>query len=122
MPGKRDQARLGWVYRADSQVSRAKRMSEMGKQKVLRKAVDYLLEREWSMGNGQCPECCGVPPSWHGHPLHLTANTIGHEYGCKIAAALMECGEKPLMKGEFTGPDYEVYWTSKGFLATKICS
>lgn len=64
-------------------------------------ALSYLLKREWSMGNGQCPDCCGVPASWHGHILHLTTRTIGHRNGCALAAAIKDAGGKPLFMGQF---------------------
>jgi len=72
------------------------------------------------MGNGQCPECCGVPESWHGTVNHLTADTIGHKKNCLLAASLREKGITPTMKGSFTGPDYETYWNDNGFLHTRI--
>lgn len=81
--------------------------------------ASYLRSKEWSMGNGQCPECFGVPASWHGHPLFLTADTIGHEAGCTLAAALRDAGETPLMIGGLSiDIEYEVCWPS-GFLATQ---
>ena len=27
--------------------------------------LEYLLDKEWSMGNGQCPVCCGCKPGFH---------------------------------------------------------
>lgn len=72
-------------------------------------AASYLRGTEWSMGNGQCPECHGVPASWHGHPRFLTANTIGHKADCPLAAALRDVGETPLMLGDFKSDiEYEV--------------
>ena len=62
------------------------------------------------MGKKQCPECCGVDNSWHGHPLHLTTKKIGHEPGCALAASLKELGEQPLMMGDFESDiEYECY-------------
>jgi len=66
-------------------------------------AVKYLKDKEWSMGNGQCPECCGVPESWYGHPCHLKAETIGHKADCPLAASLRDLGDTPLMIGDFEG-------------------
>jgi hypothetical protein len=83
----------------------------------LQHVLKYLKDKEWSMGNGQCPECCGVPESWHGHPGNLTPETIGHNPDCVMAQMLRDLGETPLMKGDFSGPDYETYWTDDGFLA-----
>lgn len=83
-------------------------------------AATYLRKREWSMGNGQCPDCHGVPASWHGHPCHMTAESIGHEKKCDLAAALVALGEKPLMKGEFTSDvEYEHYISEIGIYGTR---
>jgi len=65
--------------------------------------LEYLKDKEWSMGNGQCPDCCGAPPMWLGHPCHLTTNTIGHKQDCPLAAALLAAGGSPLMIGEYKG-------------------
>lgn len=82
----------------------------------MQEAAKYLKRREWSMGNGQCPECCGVPASWHGkHPLHMDAASIGHEANCQLAAALRNAGEAPLMKGMFiSNVEYEQYISDDG--------
>ena len=86
----------------------------------MQEATKYLRKREWSMGNGQCPDCEGVPASWHGHPLHIKTGSIGHKPGCKLAAALRELGEKPLMKGEFTSDvEYEHYISEQGIYGTR---
>lgn len=83
-------------------------------------AVEYLRKREWSMGNGQCPDCCGVPQDWHGHPCHLTAETIGHAPNCPLADALRHAGETPLMKGDYKSDVvYENFWDEKGFADTR---
>lgn len=79
-----------------------------------------LLDKEWSLGNGQCPECHGVPEDWLGHPLHLTADTIGHEKDCLMAATLVGLGKHPLMKGNFSGPEHETHVTPDGFLTTRV--
>ena len=84
------------------------------------KATSYLKTQEWSMGNGQCPDCCGVPESWHGHPCHMTTKTIGHEAGCSLAEALRAVGERPLMKGEFKiDAQFEHYISDEGFYGTR---
>ena len=83
-------------------------------------ALKYLQDKEWSMGNGQCPECCGTPASWHGHLLYKTADTIGHEKDCTLAAAIKEVGGKPLMMGDYKSEVvYESYWNDNGFLAMR---
>lgn len=63
-------------------------------------ALEYLLKKEWSMGNGQCPECGGVPESWFPHPLHATPDTLGHERNCPLAAGITDIGGTPLYLGE----------------------
>jgi len=83
--------------------------------------LEYLQKREWSMGNGQCPECYGVPESWHGHPCYMDAKTIGHEKGCKLAESLRDLGETPLMKGDFkTEKEYEHFISDNGFFGTRL--
>ena len=83
-------------------------------------ALQYLKSLEWSMGNGQCPDCCGVPASWHGHPLHMTTENIGHGATCALAASLMALGEKPLMQGEFNSDaEFEHFISAGGFYGTR---
>ena len=65
-------------------------------------AVEYLRAREWSMGNGQCPDCCGAPLEWIGHPCHVGEHglsTLGHAAGCGLADSLEELGEKVFRQG-----------------------
>ena len=52
-------------------------------------ALKYLQEGEWTMGNGQCGECCGNKPRarWH-------TDTVGHRQGCKKAKAIEALGGK----------------------------
>ena len=84
-------------------------------------ALQYLKSREWSMGNGQCPDCCGVPASWHGHPLYMTAEKIGHQAECNLAVALLQLGETPLMKGAFkSNAKFEHYISETGFYGTRL--
>lgn len=64
-------------------------------------ALSYLQRKEWSMGNGQCPDCYGVSTEWLGHPLYMTADSIGHKQGCPMAAAIAELGVAPVMIGSF---------------------
>jgi hypothetical protein len=88
--------------------------------KELKSSIEFLKKREWSMGNGQCPECCGVPESWHGNPCYLTTENIGHELNCKLAESLKELGETPLIKGDFVSEiEYESYITDNGFFSTR---
>ena len=91
------------------------------KSKTTGSAVKYLLSKEWSMGNGQCPECFGVPASWHGHSLYLTGADIGHERNCSLAKSLAELGKTPLMKGDYKNKIvYENYITDSGFHSTRL--
>lgn len=64
--------------------------------------LKYLLDAEWSVGNGQCPGCMGVSPvflSWK------KPADIGHRLDCGHAAAIVALGGKPLMLGECPPPD-----------------
>jgi len=82
--------------------------------------INYLQNKEWSMGNGQCPECCGVSPGWLGHPLHLTPETVGHKKNCPLAAALEESGVVVVREGQYKSPlVYEMYITENGLLSTR---
>lgn len=60
--------------------------------------LQYLLGREWSMGcgsktnTGQCDDCCGVHPSWVGHPLHPSESDCGHAAWCPLADAIESAG------------------------------
>lgn len=82
--------------------------------------IDYLRKREFSMGNGQCPDCESVPESWHGHPLHMSASSIGHDADCPLAKSLYELGETPLIKGQFTSlVEFERYISESGFYGTR---
>lgn len=60
-----------------------------------------LLKEEWSLGNGQCPICYGVPSSWHGHPLYKLAKDIGHAKKCSLAGLIEDAGGFALRKGDF---------------------
>ena len=64
--------------------------------KVQSKALAMLQQGEWSMGNGQCPDCHGCQPSewWCDHI------PWGHKPDCARAAAMQELGGKPLMISE----------------------
>ena len=59
------------------------------------KTIQWLRKDEWTMGNGQCPDCCGCKPGgWVGHPCVPTSDYEGHEKGCPRAESLEELGEK----------------------------
>lgn len=83
-------------------------------------AIKYLADKEWSMGNGQCPECYGVPASWHGHPCYMTTDTIGHKTDCSLAASLESLGQAPLMLGSYqSNAEFEHFITDGGFSSTR---
>jgi hypothetical protein len=66
--------------------------------------VTRLREKEWSMGNGQCPECCGLSPKWYkGGFLNDVKNPskIGHEKFCLLARMMKDYGIRPVMLGNF---------------------
>lgn len=52
---------------------------------------------EWSMGNGQCPICFGVGPSFYPGVCYLTPVNIGHELDCPAP-------NKTIMKGSYGPP------------------
>lgn len=84
-------------------------------------AAQYLRKLEWSIGNGQCPECLGVPEDWLGNPNHLKASSIGHKPECKLAAALVAVDEVPLMRGQFrSSVEYEHCITDSGGFSTRL--
>ena len=84
-------------------------------------ALDFLRKDEWSMGNGQCPDCHGVPEKWFGHPLFLTADLIGHHPDRKMALAIQELGGEALIIGDFKSDvECETCTTNEGFLSTRI--
>lgn len=72
-------------------------------------AVRYLREREWTMGNGQCHDCCGLAPG-----RNWWTPTIGHTRNCKLARALDSLGE--LIDWEQPNPDARniPIWDPKG--------
>lgn len=64
-------------------------------------AYEFLRKDEWTMGNGQCPDCFGkAPGKWYrapggfrpAHPLAPTPGHEGHAPGCPRAAAIVELG------------------------------
>lgn len=52
-------------------------------------ALRYLRSSEWTMGNGQCPDCCGSKPraGWW-------TDTVGHKHHCARAKAIEALGAK----------------------------
>jgi hypothetical protein len=93
---------------------------EVSSPTTMNKAIKYFRDKEWTMGNGQCHDCCGVHEGWHGHLLHFDPKGIGHKPDCKLALALIELGEKPLMMGDFhSDKEFEQYISEEGFLGVR---
>jgi hypothetical protein len=79
-----------------------------------------LKDKEWSMGNGQCPECYGVPEDWIGHPLYLNSKNIGHKADCILAKSMQDVGLKPLYIGKSKiKKEYETYIDDMGIYSTR---
>ena len=86
----------------------------------MQKALKFLRDKEWSMGNGQCPTCYGVPESWFGHPLHMKPETIGHKDGCERAEAIKELGGEVVMQGDFKSDvEWESFISDSGMYGTR---
>ena len=84
---------------------------------MMEPAIGYLRGKEWSMGNGQCPDCHGVPESSHGSLCHPTSDTIGHKADCALALALCGLGEEVVFLGGYKSDVvYESYWDECGLL------
>ena len=77
------------------------------------KAIEYLRSREWSMGNGQCPDCGGISLAWYDReveqcrklvelfsgkpmPLLLVRGPAGHKDNCCLASSLVSLGQEIL--------------------------
>ena len=52
-------------------------------------------KKEWSSGNGQCPDCLGNKP----HSGWWTA-TVGHKKKCSLAKLMRKAGLEPIMEHE----------------------
>lgn len=79
------------------------------------KAIDYLRSKEWSMGNGQCPECHGTHEGWFPHPCYMTPDTIGHKTDCPLANAIKDGGGRVLFIGDFkSDKKYRTGWSECG--------
>jgi len=84
-----------------------------------KEAFNYLIDKEWD-DNKQCTECLGVSESWHGHPLYMDEDTIGHKPGCQLAAALKSIGNNPLMIGSYVSDiHYESFINEQGMFGTR---
>lgn len=51
--------------------------------------LKFLREKEWTMGNGQCHECCGKAPR-----QRWWTETVGHRKDCKLAKSIESLGGK----------------------------
>ena len=72
------------------------------------KAVEILKDKEWSMGNGQCPECYGLHKGWvEGDNIYLFKN-VGHRENCGRANAIRELGGDVYFVGELDSETGEV--------------
>lgn len=63
--------------------------------------LSNLQRHEWTMGNGQCRECCGVPPKWYGYSCYMEKERIGHSLNCSVGFNIRELGGITWFKGEF---------------------
>lgn len=59
----------------------------------MKNTIKYLRKREYKMGNGQCPDCCGQKPN-----IGWWTNHIGHELNCPLAKSLTVLGEMAVYK------------------------
>jgi hypothetical protein len=58
---------------------------------MIKSVTSYLKAKEWSLGNGQCPECYGSKPRHKWWTI-----TVGHKADCVLAKALEEIKIKPI--------------------------
>jgi len=68
----------------------------MNKKRLLKK----IKEKEWSMGNGQCPECGAVHEGWFGHPTCEDPAEIGHKRDCIYANMIIHLDGHCIFKGK----------------------
>ncbi len=86
-------------------------LGEMEKTLSPEKKLKSLLEKEWSIGSGQCPVCRGVNEEWHGHPLFTDPGKIGHSTWCQLAESIQKLGGKALFVGTYKSKkQFETYW------------
>lgn len=83
-------------------------------------ALGYLLEKEYSDGHGQCPECEGLDPNEYGDGGWITPKEHGHSRKCKLASAIKAAGGQCVMQGEFKPKAlYEYYVAEDGIIGTR---
>lgn len=61
---------------------------------TIESTISFLRKNEWTMGNGQCPDCYGLSPygRWEKHPCNTEG--VGHKRSCDRAIALEGLGEE----------------------------
>ncbi len=57
----------------------------------------YLKKLQWSMGNGQCPECFGLKPFTF---ERYTRRSHGHKQGCLLAKSMQAAGFKIIYRSQ----------------------
>ena len=81
-------------------------------------ALEYLKKQEWAMGNGQCPDCCGLGKFF---TMQYDDKDIGHKLNCKLAESIKELGGEPLYLGNYnSGFAYESYISESGLLGRRV--
>ena len=55
---------------------------------------EKLKEKEWSMGNGQCPTCGGMEPGFNSNLLSYNKFDCGHTDSCETAFIMENLGMK----------------------------
>jgi hypothetical protein len=67
--------------------------------KISEETERYLRRKQWSMGNGQCEECCGLRPDkeWHywnpvTKEVRYEYDQMGHDKKCRFAKLMKELG------------------------------
>jgi len=55
-------------------------------------------KKEWSLGNGQCPDCHGCKPGFR-------ADIVGHELNCQLAELMKIAGLSPVYAHKNEGYD-----------------
>lgn len=67
----------------------------MKSRKTYASTKDWLLDIEWRMGNGQCPQCYGLGPNFEKEYKWTGFNRGPYKENCPLARALEELGGKP---------------------------
>ena len=64
-------------------------------------ALEFLTKTEWTMGNGQCGDCCGLGESFVFGWGCGGRDSWGHELMCPRAKAIESIGGNPFYKSTF---------------------